>query len=526
LRKMKVLPAGLLAIVLAFFLSANAAMGAPGLTVKVNNGDVARGSTKLVNDNTVIVSVYDNNGETGQVLVNNKKATSVTGEVYTWRINYPLTLGKNDVDIAARWSGGTESFKFAIMYVNLPVPGLSYSVPSLPAAGKIEVFNKSLTLTYPKNNILVDQDGKVWGVGSGEDTSITFEIVTPPPDLEDRRPDDFHYLASPDVPFVFHIEADPGAKMLQPGRLTLTYDQNISSTMADQLAIWYSPDNDWNGPDNQVLGGYTNPARRAVTAPFQFSEDGGGYYAVFLSQREFNEFQSADGNAVKWSYSNVMPLWARGIAEANDQSVSGNIYKTVSDNWFGLINDDGSPKEITRLEFTTMMVKGLGLPLVEKPSDGEEIFSDVKYNDGPKDNAYFGPSYSTAVNYYKPSIVQYIETAVQNGIIAGYPDRTFAPAAGLKRQEAAVILARTANLKLSNDDQKVRQDLDKIFEDADSIPLWAAPSVLEAQKAKLIVGEPGSDPKSKKLRFNPSGKLSRAEGITFAYRLLKKLKKI
>jgi len=498
-----------------------AALAAPNLEVKADGVPVWPGETRLVSSKTVNISVYDGNGEAQTVYVNSKKAKSVAGEVYRWEIAYSLASGKNDIKIVGEGAGGSATFEFAVMYVTTPVPGLSYSVPSLPASGKIEAFNKSLILTCPKNNVLVESDGDLWGDAPGENLSIAFVVYSPA-----GKPS-FATLASPNIPFVIEIMADAGAYLLQPGQLTLSYDPSVSSSVADQLAIWYSPDNDWGDSDNLILGGYVNTSKHTVTVPFQFSGSGIGYHAVFLAQREFQEFTGTDGAGVAWSYSCVMPLWAKGIVETNDQGPTPetrNITKTVLNGYFGLVNDGDSKKNITRLEFATMMVKGLGLPLVERPLSGQEIFSDVDRDDEPDDTGYFGANYSSFVNYYAPWLIQYVETAARNGIVAGYPDRSFGPANELKRQEAAVILARVANLKLPADDEKVRQDLEKIFEDANSIPLWAAPSVLAAQKAKLIVGKPGADPK--KLKFDPGDKLSRAEAITFTYRLMKKLKKI
>ena len=496
-----------------------AALAVPSLEVKADGVNVDPGETRLVSSKTVSVSVYDSNGEAKTVYVNSKKAKSVAGEVYRWEIAYSLATGKNDIKIVAQGAGDPVTFEFDIMYVTSPVPGLSYSVPSLPASGKIEAFNKALILTCPKNNILVDGNGNVWGDGPGEDLSVAFVVYQPAGKLS------FATLASPNIPFVVEITADAGAYLLQPGQLTLSYNSSVSSSVADQLAIWYSPDNDWGDSNNLILGGYVNTSKHTVTVPFQFSGSGIGYYAVFLAQREFQEFTGASGAEVAWSYSCVMPLWAKGIIE---QLPLGR-----TDNSFGLTTS------INRLEFATMMVRGLGLPLAKKPgSTGEQIFNDGPF-DGkyfyealPEDisGSYFDNNYSTITgpNYriYEGSRmpVQYVETAARNGIVAGYPDGSFGPEKGLKRQEAAVILTRAANLKLSTDDEKVRQDLEKIFEDADSISLWAAPSVLAAQKAKLIVGKPGDDPK--KLKFDPGGTLSRAEAITFTYRLMKKLKKI
>jgi len=203
---------------------------------------------------------------------------------------------------------------------------------------------------------------------------------------------------------------------------------------------------------------------------------------------------------------------------------------------FGLSNN------VNRLEFATMMVKGLGLPLTKKPtSASEQIFTDRLngqdfYNVIPEDidratgSTYFGAGYSSASGYkiydgnHMP--VQYAETAARAGIVRGYEDGTFRPQNLITRQEAAVILARVGNLKLSDDSDKVKGSLEALFDDAGEIAPWAAASVLAAVQAKLIVGKPSSVPDSKKLEFDPNGNLTRAEAITMTYRLLKKLKKI
>jgi len=182
-------------------------------------------------------------------------------------------------------------------------------VSSLPPSGKIEAFNKSLILTCPKNNILIDGNGNVWGDKPGEDLSFAFVVCQPA-----GKPS-FAIHASPNIPFVVEITADAGAYLLQPGQLTLSYNSSISSSVADQLAIWYSPDNNWGDADNLILGGYVNTSKHTVTVPFQFSGSGIGYYAVFLSQWKFQEFMGTEGAGLAWSYSCIMPLWAKGIIE-------------------------------------------------------------------------------------------------------------------------------------------------------------------------------------------------------------------
>ncbi len=502
--------------------SAGAALGAPDLEVTCNGDRVDDGDDLLVSEKTVNVSVYDQDGETNSLLINGKTAATVAGKVYTWSKNISLVPGVNKIAIEAKWSGGSsEEFTFYVKRADTPVPGLSYHVPSLPASGKLEGLNKAFVLTY-SSSVLVDEDGDIV-----DDQGVDFEICSAPSDPDERRPDGYHLLASPNFPYVLRIQPeDPDARFVRTGQLTLPYDQNISATQADRLAIWYSPDNDWNDSDNVNLGGYTDPGKHTVTASLPLSGEWKGYYAVFLSQREFLEFTDPAGSAMSWAYSPVVCLYAKGIAEPNDQGpvpLERNRRKVISAGWFGLKNDDNTQKSITRLEFVTMMVKGLGFPLLEKPGRYEEVFRDVRSWDEPSDSNYFGQYYPGS-NYYKPSLVQYVETAARNGIVSGYPDGTFGPMRSLTRQEAAVILARVAGLKLPDDDQKTVQDLQRTFGDSGAIASWAAPSVYAAQKAKLIVGMP--DPNSQKIVFKPDAPLSRAEAISLAYRLLKKLKKI
>lgn len=510
-RFIRLLSTRLMAALLSVLIFAQVALAAPSLTVKVDGGTVSSGQNKLVLNKKVTISVYDNNGQTTGVTINGKAAKTVTGQAYTWDLSYSMVSSKDDINITANSVYGSVPFNFSLMYVSTPVPGLSQAVTSLPSSGKIEAFNKALTLTYPKDNLLVDSSNNPLS-----NQQITLETLSPT-----DVPDKYHSLASPVIPIMYRITSAAGAKLLQPGKLTLAYDAGISSSMASQLGIWYSPDPVWNDTDdNRILGGYVEAGKRTISVPLQTVGD--GYYAVFLAQQDFDDFQGTDGALVSWSYSSVMPLWAKGIVERN---VFGTTPPYNGSNYFGLIN--GAAKtNITRLEFATMMVKGLGLPVLTTTNS---VFADVTPAHLPTDAGYFGAPYSSAFNYYAPGIIKYVETAAQNGIINGYfnsgtGNREFKPMQNLTRQEAAVIMARAANLKLSDDDEKAKKELDKIFEDASSISIWAAPSVLAAYKAKLIVGVPGTDPK--KFRFNPASSLSRAEAITFTYRLLKQQKKI
>ncbi|APC07867.1 S-layer homology domain-containing protein [Neomoorella thermoacetica] len=488
-----------LATLMTVVLFAQPALAAPNLVVSIGGNTVNTNDAKLVSSKTVTLSVYDSNGEAQSVniTVNSKKvaAKSVTGQVYNWQANLSLNTGVNNVTVSANGlNNSTYTVNFQIMYVTTPVPGLTYDVSSLPASGKIEAFNRTVTLTYPRGDVLVDGSGQI------TNSSVAFTVYDPPT----TRPDNYHFLASQ----VIQISVPQAVYLLQPGQLTLSYDPNISAALADQLAIWYSPDNVWNDNDNYILGGRTDARNHTVTAPFQFNGTTEGYYAVFLADRVFKDFTSQSDAA--WAYSSVMPMWAKGLVEP--------LPIDRTDNNFGAGNN------INRLEFTTIIIKGLGLPLIEKTSS---VFSDVYATPEGNSSSYFGSNYSSASGFkiYDQSHtpVQYAETAARYGIIAGYPEGTFKPANSLTRQEAAVILARAANLKLLSDGDKAKTDLERIFTDASAIQPWAAPSILAAYRARLIAGLPDGD---KKIKFAPNDPLTRAQAITMVYRLLEKQKKI
>lgn len=388
---------------------------------------------------------------------------------------------------------------------------------TITSSAKINVLNKTLQLTYPKNNTLVDNFGR-----EADNKSVSFAVYLD----GEGGPDVNTYTL---VSNIYKISvADSVYSLLHPGQLTLAYDPGVSSSVADQLSIWYTPVtvNEkvyWDGEKSVNLGGISNTGKKSVTVPFQFHGKD-GYYGVFLAQRLFQEFESVKSDE-GWSYTYVMPLWAKGIIEP--------LPAGSSDYKFGLSNS------VNRLEFATMLVRGLGLELTKRPNESMQIFRDTfgdTFSDGsinfcdahPEniDPDYFGENYRSSGYIYDSDRmpIQYVETAASKGIINGFPDQTFRPQDELTREQAAVIMARITNQKLSDDMAKVTKDLGKLYENADRIAPWAAPAVLAATKAKLIEGEPGENSKLK--NFNPNGKLKRSEAITLTYRLLKKLKKI
>ncbi|CAG7604666.1 hypothetical protein PAESOLCIP111_00724 [Paenibacillus solanacearum] len=97
----------------------------------------------------------------------------------------------------------------------------------------------------------------------------------------------------------------------------------------------------------------------------------------------------------------------------------------------------------------------------------------------------------------------YILTAIEYGVIEGYPDHTFKPRGTLTRAEISAILARSEMLQASGPAG---------FRDV-SPGFWAADVIAAVQESGLFGGyEDGT--------FAPDRKMTRAEAVAVIYRLL------
>jgi hypothetical protein len=122
-----------------------------------------------------------------------------------------------------------------------------------------------------------------------------------------------------------------------------------------------------------------------------------------------------------------------------------------------------------------------------------------------------------------------IESAAKAGIVRGSGGGVFNPTQTITRQDAASMIARAANLKLSTDVDKSLINLQKLFTDANGIDTYARTSVEAVAAAGLIKGKPNvllQGQKKTTLRYDPTDTLTRAEASEVAVQVLKLLKKI
>jgi len=273
------------------------------------------------------------------------------------------------------------------------------------------------------------------------------------------------------------FEAERKVVPSQRGTLKISYNKNVVDEAGTLVTVFKYTDVGGVGQWARVPG-EVNTKAHTITIPF----DEFGYYAVYKLNRSFSDITNHP--------------WARNILNA---LYSKGIMDYLRADAFGA--DD----QTTRGEFATLIVKGLGLPI---NTDGKkQTFFDVPY-DGKTTTWDF----------------EHLETASRAGIITGRTEGFFSPNMPITRQDAAVMIARALKLKLSVNDQKLKDSMATSFLDSGKIDYYALPAIQAVTKAKIMSGNPITLPGGKKpsYNFNPISNMTRAEAGKIAVELLKK----
>lgn len=232
------------------------------------------------------------------------------------------------------------------------------------------------------------------------------------------------------------------------------------------------------------IGGVVNPKNNTITV----NVDRFGFFQVMYMTQSFEDVVSHD-----WAKNDIETLYSKGIMGPRNNS---RLFR---------------PSEaITRGEFVTMLVKIFDLPLNYK---GTLTFVDATNNrdsDGLWD-------------------YRYIETAARAGIVRGTGRLgEFGTRQTLTREQAAVMIARAANLKLDSNQDKVLANLQKLFTDANAIDYYSQASVLAVTNKGIITGKQHATREGEKptYYFDPKATFTRAEAAAVAMRILDMLGKV
>lgn len=195
--------------------------------------------------------------------------------------------------------------------------------------------------------------------------------------------------------------------------------------------------------------------------------------ALVFQTSEFGTFAAAyapltstDLGSLSWAKQAAAAMAARGILPAGDSFMPG--------------------AEVNRADFTASLVKVLELKAAAEAGAG---FSDVLGS----------AAYSTE-----------LAAAKQLGIVTGYADNTFKPAAPISRQEMMVLAARA--LKAAGIEAQGNVSAEG-YSDAGQVSAYARDSVSALLKYGVVNGKNG--------KLAPGDTLSRAEAAAILYRIWK-----
>ncbi|MDF2648689.1 MAG: hypothetical protein K0Q73_4494 [Paenibacillus sp.] len=184
-------------------------------------------------------------------------------------------------------------------------------------------------------------------------------------------------------------------------------------------------------------------------------------YAVLKSEKSFADLKS------HWAATDVNLLASKLIIQGTSETTFA------------------PDSQVTRGQFATLLVRALGLKLVQET----DVFKDV-----------------VSESVYSSSIA----AAQKAGLIQGYEDGTFQPDAAISREQMAVIIQRAiafAGASVSSSGSTTA------FADQGSISVWAAEAVKQAVQAGVIQGMEGN-------LFNPERSATRAETAVMLKRVL------
>lgn len=143
-------------------------------------------------------------------------------------------------------------------------------------------------------------------------------------------------------------------------------------------------------------------------------------------------------------------------------------------------------RQVTRAEFTAMLVQALQLPSSEV---GNPPFNDLSQI----------PAWAR----------KFITVAFEQGIVSGYEDNTFRADRLISRAEMTTVVANALRVE-------IEPDASPTFADTDEIPAWARPYIAVAAESGLVKGRGGN-------LFAPNNHATRAEAATLILALRQKL---
>ncbi|GGA13727.1 hypothetical protein GCM10008018_68260 [Paenibacillus marchantiophytorum] len=502
-----------------------------------------------VNTNSETIVIQADGADS--VIFGKAEATQTTPGIFRFEVT-GLKAGKNTVTFTVNRGATKSNGSFVLFNVNTPIEGAQFKTT---LSAKMSIFNGDFLLNFPKDTKLMRNDRTqseqfitidrkiVFGIANQDDGRVEKASETPagtrflieptgrfrPASKRfwaDAGTIDISAAANPDT-LKAALQGSgnlPSPTLLGPGEtafytrnikslvvptkrgtLTMKYDDEIRNDSWKYLSVYqFGTFLDPSGTGNQFvgwknIGGVVDPKTHTIEVPV----DTFGYFQVMYMDNSFNDVTLHD-----WARDYLDILYSKGIM--NNKSAAQF-----------LPND-----AITRGEFVTLLVKIFEIPLINEdtsyhtndPTDPnfQGTFADVRRG--------LGLSNSSSLYDF-----MHIEAGARAGIVRGNSAGLFAPGNSISREDAAVMIERAANMKVSADPAKSLVNLKKEFTDAANIGTYAQPSVEAVMKAGFIDGIENALVEGQKkptFSYDPKGNLTRAQAAAIIIRVLKQQKKI
>ncbi|XID94608.1 leucine-rich repeat protein [Paenibacillaceae bacterium WGS1546] len=248
-------------------------------------------------------------------------------------------------------------------------------------------------------------------------------------------------------------------------RITIKVDSTLTTQEWSQLILyqWSSKEGKWKELSNQAV----NQAEKTISGELADPTIVG----LFLDTSRAASEQGEEVSKVKQP-SDIKGHWAES---AIIQLVDQGIVQGLPDGTFA------PNQKVTRAEFTTFLVRALGL----EPLEGGKGFDDI-------------------ANHWARDA---IAAAYAKGIVSGYSDKHFGANDRISREQMAVMLVKALELKPAT--------AKMTFKDADSISKWAQEDIITAIANGILAGITAD-------RLQPQGEATRAEAAAMIVRAFAK----
>jgi len=336
----------------------------------------------------------------------------------------------------------------------------------------LEIKTENVTYTLPASQIDINNvSDQIGSQVELKDITVSVSVSEPPQDtvkvIEDTADKNNYQIVV--KPVQFEITCTSAGKTVEVSKFNAYVERMI--------AIPEGID-----PSKITTGIILNTDGTFSHVPTQIITVDGKYYA------KINSLTNSTYSVI-WSpkiFKDVETHWAK--AAVNDMGSRLIINGTGDENF-------APDRDITRAEFASILVKGLGLM---RPGTGKDTFKDVSGNDW----------------YY-----DVVSIAYENGLVSGMGNDTFRPEEQITREQAMTMVERAMKVTGLNAavlDDEENSILEK-FKDSEQSSEWAKEGAAACVKTGIIEGKNGQT-------LAPKDQITRAEVAVIVQRLLQKSK--